>query len=357
MDTLNKIIKKLVHHSLTVTLLLGFVIDSIILPEIESVHTRQIGLFYLSIVALSILLREYVVSRNRATKTEGLLHAIFSYGIAFFSGSLLSFIVIYFFRSASLLVSWPLFIFLLLIIILNETFVTKHFRFLLDISLFFISQTFFVLFMLPIFLKKQSDEIFLMSLGVSFIVSLLYINLLKYFSEAMNDLIRDAYKTALAIPAVIFTFYFLNVIPPVPLSTKSANIYHSVTKNENGNYSVIGEQKTFWDFLKTKKFHYMEGEKIYFFSAISAPSGLHANLSHVWEKYDKQTNKWQTKLVLPYSLVGGRDGGYRSYSMLENFSEGEWRVSAKVGERRTVGIVYFDIIKIDKPIPLIQEKI
>lgn len=357
METTSKIVKKIIHHSLTFSFLLGFLIDSIFLPGVESVHTKEIGAFYMLTVSLSILIREYVISRNRATKTEGYLHSIFSYIISFFSGSLLSFVFIYFFRSASLAVSWPLFLVLIGIMVLNEFFTSHSFRFLLDLAVIIIVDTFFILFMLPIFLKKQTDEIFLISIAISFVVSLLYINLLKYFSEVLKDLITDAYKISFAVPSVIITFYFLNVIPPVPLTMKSADIYHSIIREQNNFYSVVGEQKSFWSLLKTKEFHYMDGEKVYFFSAVSAPTGLQSELSHVWEKYDDASESWQVKLIVPYSLIGGRDGGYRSYSIIENLNEGKWRVSAKVGERRTVGMVYFNTVHIDKPIPLIKEEI
>lgn len=357
METVSKIIKKIIHHSLTFSFLFGFLIDSMFLPEAESVHTKEIGALYMIIVSLSILMREYIVSRNRATKIEGFLHSVFSYIIAFFSGSLLSFVFIYFFRSASLAVSWPLFLILIAIMVLNEFFSSRSFRFLLDIAVLFAVNTFFVLFMLPIFLKRQSDEIFLVSLGVSFLFSLFYIYLLKLVSETLKDLIFDVYKIAFAAPAIIFTFYFLNVIPPVPLSTKSADVYHFIDKKEDGSYLVLGEAKPFLSFLKTKKFHYTDGEKVYFFSAVSAPTGLQSELSHVWEKYDEETKSWQTKLDLHYSLIGGRDGGYRSYSMIENLSEGKWRVSAKVGERRTVGVVYFEAVHVDNSVTLIQKKI
>lgn len=357
MEVVSKIVKKIIHHSLTFSFLLGFLIDSMFLPSAESVHTKEIGGLYMLIVSLSILIREYIISGNRATKTEGFLHSVFSYVISFFSGSLLSFVFIYFFRSASLAVSWPLFLILIGVMLLNEFFSSRSFRFLLDIGVLFMVDTFFVLFMLPIFLRKQTDEIFLISLVLSFIISLLYIYLLKFFSEVLRDLITDAYKVAFAIPAVVVTFYFLNVIPPVPLTTKSANIYHSVTRQEDGSYLVAGEAKPFLSFLKTKEFHYMDGEKVYFFSSVSAPEGLQAELSHVWEKYDEVSGSWKIKLEIPYSLIGGRDGGYRSYSMIENLSEGKWRVSAKVGKRRTVGMVYFNVVHIDKPIPLIEERI
>ncbi len=357
MEITSKIVKKIIHHSLTFSFLFGFLIDSIFLPGAESTHTKEIGALYLSVVSLSILFREYIVSRNRATKAEGFFHSVFSYIISFFSGSLLSFVFIYFFRSASLAVSWPLFLILIIVMVLNEFFTSHSFRFLLDIGVLFIVQTFFVMFILPIFLQKQTDQIFLISIAISLIISLLYINLLKYFSEVLRDLLSDAYKISFAIPAVIVTFYLLNVIPPVPLSTKSAEIYHSVIRESDGSYTVVSESKSHFSFFKTKEFHYMEGEKVYFFSAVSAPVGLQSELSHVWEKYDDANESWKVKLSVPYSLLGGRDGGYRSYSTIENLSEGKWRVSAKVGERRTVGMVYFNIIKIDKPIALIQERI
>jgi hypothetical protein len=82
---------------------------------------------------------------------------------------------------------------------------------------------------------------------------------------------------------------------------------------------------------------------VYFFSAVSAPALLTAPLSHVWEYYEPGTQQWQEKTVISFTLAGGREDGYRAYSHKENITEGLWRVTVKVDDKRIVGRMKFYI--------------
>jgi hypothetical protein len=353
------LIKKLYHHTFTLAFYLGFSMDLLFLPSIENVHTKLIGGTYLTIVSLSILIREYIVSRNRADEREAKLFNIFSLIISFFSGTLLSFVFVYSLRSASLSVSWPFFLILFGVMLLNEFFSSQAFRFLIDLSVLLTANTFLFVYALPIVLHRQSDNIFLISIALSILVSVLYINFLKAFSYTVKEVISDAYKIAICLPAVIVTFYFLNIIPPVPLSLKSGDIYHEVARYGDGGFLVTQEdtRKSIINFNRTKVYHFRTNEPAYFFSAIVAPDKLQADLSHVWEKYNEQTKNWDVMLTVPFSLVGGRDNGYRAYSYINNLTEGKWRVSAMVGERRIVGQILFTAVHVDKEVQLIQTKV
>ena len=65
--------------------------------------------------------------------------------------------------------------------------------------------------------------------------------------------------------------------------------------------------------------------------------------SHVWEYYDPVSKRWQEKTVISFTLAGGRENGYRAYSHKENVTEGLWRVTVKVDDKRIVGRVKFYI--------------
>jgi hypothetical protein len=91
-------------------------------------------------------------------------------------------------------------------------------------------------------------------------------------------------------------------------------------------------------------YHISEADNgVYFFSAVSAPALLTAPLSHVWEYYDPGTQQWQEKTVISFTLAGGREDGYRAYSHKENITEGLWRVTVKVDDKRIVGRMKFYI--------------
>ena len=116
-------------HLTTFIFIVGFIFDAILLPDISHPVTRYIGLGHLCIVALFIYFREWVVSRNTASNIEQRLYSISTFFIAFSSGAALSFLSVYAFRSATFEVSWPLFIFLFICIIVNEFTSNHSFRF------------------------------------------------------------------------------------------------------------------------------------------------------------------------------------------------------------------------------------
>ena len=117
----------------------------------------------------------------------------------------------------------------------------------------------------------------------------------------------------LGIFVVVNFLYFTNLIPPIPLSLKDAGIYHSIQKNEDGDYQMTYEDygwrgyfKLYPDFQKTS------WSPVYAFSAIFSPKGLNLTILHEWQYYNLGQGKWTTDRVINLSLVGGRDNGFRT---------------------------------------------
>ncbi|HEV7424102.1 MAG TPA: DUF2914 domain-containing protein, partial [Candidatus Paceibacterota bacterium] len=51
--------------------------------------------------------------------------------------------------------------------------------------------------------------------------------------------------------------------------------------------------------------------------------------------------------VISLPVIGGRDGGFRTYSSRSNLAEGKWRVNVKTELGQTIGHVRFNIIHVD----------
>jgi hypothetical protein len=344
---LSRILKESKHHATTLLFIGGFIFDLVILPEAGHVMTMILGGFYLSVVAIAIALREWVISRNTASKSEQKIFSFLTFAIAYFSGSALSFISVYALRSAAFAVSWPLLLVLLLCVLVNELISSHHFRFTLDVGVLMLALLFFFIFNLPVFLKVQNDMTFVLSTGIAILVSLLYVALLKHTSESAEEESPRLYALAIGIPMFISMLYFLNVIPAVPLSLTNGGVYHSLIKDSEGQFSAVQEVDTrLLSSVRVPVYHLGENDNgVYFFSSVSAPAELTAPISHTWEYYDEVTKQWVEKTTVSFMLAGGREEGYRAYSQKENVSEGLWRVTVKVDSKRIVGRMKFYIVK------------
>lgn len=337
-------------HSTTIIFVVGFLFDMFILPDINDPLTRYIGAGYLGAVALLIMFREWLVTRNTASPMEQKLYALATFGIAYFSGSALSFVFVYALRSAALSVSWPLFLILLICMVANEYVAAHNYRFTLDVGVLLIATLFYVVFNVPILLRVQNDTTFAIGVGISIAVSLAYVYLLRFMSETARDEGSRGYALAVGIPMFVGMLYFLNTIPAVPLSLKSAGMYHSIVRTPSGEFVAQGETDPgFLAKLKTPIYHLTPMDTgVYFFSAVNAPAMLTAPLSHVWEYYDTENNRWVPVTAISFTLAGGRDDGYRAFSVKENLSEGLWRVTVKVDQSRIVGRVKFKVERKDE---------
>jgi len=359
MTHFSQLMKASVRHINTLLFIGGFIFDLLILPDAGHVVTIWIGFIYLSIVASSIAAREWVISRNTASKTEQKMFSLLTFAIAYFSGSALSFVCVYAIRSAIFAVSWPLLVVLFLCVLANELVSSHHFRFNLDVGVFLIALFFFIAFNMPILLKVQNDLVFLLSTGVAIAVSMFYVYCVSFTSESAHEEAPRSYALAVGIPMFIGMLYFLNVIPAVPLSLTQAGAYHSVSKNEQGDFSgTLEKDARLFSLFRTPVFHLSQTDTgVYFFSAVSAPAELTAPLSHVWEEYDETKHEWIERTRIEFTLAGGREDGYRAYSKKENVAEGLWRVTVKVDDKRIVGRAKFYIKKTNEATQLIERKL
>jgi hypothetical protein len=349
-------VQKHLRHITTITFFTGFAFDMFLLPDVNDSLSRYIGFVYIFLMAVFIVLRIRLQDINKNSKL--ILNSItaLTLGIAYLSGSALSFVFVYAFRSADLLVSWPLFIILFVCMLINELVSNIRWRLIVDISVFIVSLTFYTLFNLPFLLNKQNDLIFFLGLGLSFSISFSFIKLITHVSKKINPI--TLHFISILIPSLIGGLYILNLMPAVPLSIKNSNVYHYVQKQSTDYYALKEvRDQSFLDKFKYPVYYVnATNTTLYFFAAVRAPAALTAPISHVWEYYNSNTKSWETRNKLTFNIYGGRQDGYRAYSNINNAVPGKWRVTVKLDNNRIIGRYTFNVQN-STSIPLAEVKL
>jgi hypothetical protein len=273
--------------------------------------------------------------------------------LQFFFGGLLSTFLVFYFRSSDIFTTWPFIFLLVLAFIANESFKRHYILFSFQISLFFLSIYSFAIFLVPVILRKIGPWIFLLSGLLSLVFIAIFILTLFYFIKDTSNKEKIESKKLISsliigIFVIVNILYYTNLIPPIPLSLKDAGVYHSIQKNADGNYDITYEDYGWRGYFKFyPDFNEMPGTPVYAFSAVFSPKGLNINIIHEWQYYDETQKKWTTDSVINLPVVGGRDGGFRTYSVRYGLAAGKWRVNIKTDQGQTIGHLRFNIISAD----------
>jgi hypothetical protein len=92
------------------------------------------------------------------------------------------------------------------------------------------------------------------------------------------------------------------------------------------------------------------------YSAVKGIKNLRKEVtkSSKWYFYDKEKNNWVLKSTLTYSLMGGRDGGYRGYSYKKSLLPGAWKIETTNEKGQILGSKKF-VIKEVFNTPILQK--
>ncbi len=332
----------------TAFLIGGFILDTLTLKRIDSLWENLWIAFHLLVVAVVIVLLHYKEKKVGADKSG--THFWLINILQLFFGGLMSAFLVFYFRAATLSATWP-FILILVVAILANEFLKKHYaRLIFQTSFLFISIFLFAIFEVPIVLNRIGAPIFIVSGAISLIIISAFFSLLKGVIGPEFKKNRITLRTAISlIFIVINVLYFTNLIPPLPLSLKSAGIYHLVTRDDAGNYVAEYEDLGWEGFFKIyKDFHLAPGSPVYAYSAIFAPSDINLNVVHEWQYLDEESDMWVDKSRIPLPVVGGRDGGFRTYSVGYDLQSGRWRLNVETQNGQVIGRLFFNIIHVDE---------
>ncbi|HEY0907809.1 MAG TPA: DUF2914 domain-containing protein [Candidatus Paceibacterota bacterium] len=327
-----------------VTLVTGFIFDSIMLRRIDVLFSNALLIGYLSVSALSILLLNVHQTREEARRSET-FHITLIFLMQFCLGGLFSASFLFYSKSGAVIASWPFLLMIFAYVIGNELF-RKHYVLLgFQISVFFTALFSYLIFFLPIILGQMGDSIFLLAGIASLMITGIFIYVLSWFAPQR---VKDGAK--IMVTAVVLLFgginilYFTNLIPPIPLALKEAGIYRSLSRLPDGTYLVQGEEQEWFSLISDDPvLHIVPGEPLYLLSSVFAPTNLKTDIVHTWQYYDDTDRAWTVADTVKLGIVGGRDGGFRTYSSRENIFPGRWRVDVATPRGQLIGRLTFDI--------------
>jgi hypothetical protein len=340
----------------SVSLLGGFAFDAVTLKRVDTFWDNFWIVAHLAAVAICIVLVNRAENRGADPQNPSKAHFWIINALQFLFGGLLSTLLVFYFRSGSLRVSWPFFLVLGAAFLANERLKQHYARLYFQLSLFFLSLFCFTIFILPVVLHAIGRFIFLLSGAVSLALLYVFLRLLRYFAGETAATGNRTLKTCVGVIFVTMNIlYFLNLIPPIPLSLQDASVDHSITRNADGNYAVQSEiPGPFRFFRLMETFHATSGAPAYVYSAIFSPTSLNTRIVHDWQFYEPRRG-WTTLSRVELPVRGGRGGGYRTYSVKTGITAGAWRVNVETPSGALLGRIRFNVVLQLSDPPLITQ--
>ena len=326
----------------------GIVYDTLTLTRIDRLQDNLILLLYLVLLGVLVVLTgrlgvapavlgEHAPSPG-LTRTFVRVRPYYPMAMQFLLGSLFSAYAIFYSRSATLTGTGIFFGLLILLLVGNEFLRDRLSNLRLLVSLYAVVCFAFFTFFLPVVLGYMNSVVFLIGAIVSVAVILRVVQLIYRDNAERSS--QEAVRVT--VPAVVLIaglvgFYFLNWIPPVPLSLKFGGMYHEIKRT--GDQFALTFERQWYQVWKRSDTTYPANTPIYCFTAVFAPVDLNTTIYHHWYFRPNSDRPFIHADKIPIKISGGREGGYRAYSFKQGLDPGDWRVDIEASDGRIVGRV------------------
>lgn len=334
----------------------GYAFDSYSFGRIDHASTHIVFLAYLAVAGVAIAVSHRLESRpperQPSERTRTILTAVTQFAL----GCLLSGFCVFYLRSASLWASWPYLLLLAGIFIGNEFFKKYTTRFTLSLLLYFFALFSYAILLVPVVIAMIGNAPFIASGLLALGVFWFYADVLAWLGRARWRVVRlQILVGVLAVFTTVNIFYFLKILPPLPLALADAGIYH-FAKKVGTAYQVVEEPQPWTTYYGVPPLlHVQPGEKLYLYASIFAPGRLATGTVHRWEWFNPQTRKWVFQQAIPIAIRGGRETGYRAYSIKSQPKPGDWRVNIMTNDGRPLGRIRFAVALGPPPQPLVPK--
>jgi hypothetical protein len=294
--------------------------------------------------------RELAAGFSPAVRWALRMRPYYPMAIQFLLGSLFSAYAIFYSQSATLTGTAVFFALLVALLIVNEFLRNRLSSLRLLVSLYALVCFAFFTFFLPVMTGYMNVAVFLIGAVLSVAVTFRVVQLV-YRNNPDRPRLEAVGVTApaCALIGLLIGFYFLNWIPPVPLSLKYGGIYHEVKKA--GDRFELSFDKRWYQFWKRSDTTFPADEPIYCFSAVFAPVDLNTTIYHHWYFRASSSRPFTHADRIPLKISGGRAGGYRAYSFKQRLDPGDWRVDVETEDGRIVGRVAVTVEASDEARP------
>lgn len=327
----------------------GVTYDTVTLTRIDRLQDNLILLLYLAALGFLIVLTGRLgdlavepgaVGPRGSSFARSLVKARPYYPMAmqFLLGGLFSAYAIFYSRSATLTRTGIFLGLLVLLLIANEFLRDRLSNLRLLVALFALASFSFFTFFLPVMVGTIGTWVFLLGAVLSVGVTLRVVQLIYLRNPERSK--KEAVMVggpAVALVAVLVGFYFLNWIPPVPLSMKFGGMYREVQKQEDR--FVLSYDRAWYEVWKRSQHPFPADEPVYCFTAVFAPVALNTTVYHHWFFRSDRSKPFTHADKIPIKIAGGREGGYRAYTFKQRLDPGDWRVDVETEDGRVVGQV------------------
>ncbi len=345
----------------SLSLISGFIFDALTLRRVDIWLDNFWVIAHLVIVTvcavwINLLDNAPSAAGVRPEADPGRLHFWLVNVMQFFFGGILSVYLVFYFRSGTFATSWPFLFILALAFIANESLKRRFARLSFQIALLFLAYYSFAIYLMPILLHEISTRVFILSGVVSVgAVGILLLVFGIFSRERFAGRMKWAVLAAIVSVLIIVNgLYFANLIPPLPLSLQSADIYHALIVHSPGNYTALDEDQPATgiasiDFLARfftlgQTVHIVKGDSLTAYTAIFSPTALNTNIIHEWQYYNATSSTWITRGRITLGVTGGSDNGYRTFSIEPNVAAGQWRVNVETPGGQVIGRLNFTVV-------------
>lgn len=341
----------------------GVTYDTATLTRIDRLQDNLVLMLYLALLGTLIVLtgrlgiepppdREQLASLPPFPRWVLMSRPYYPMASQFLLGGLFSAYTIFYSRSATLTGTAVFFALLTMLLVANEFLRDRLSNLRLLISLYAVVCFAFFTFFLPVMTGYMNAAIFVLGAIVSVAVILRVAQLIyRNNPERSRGEAIGVTVPAAALIGLLVGFYFLNWIPPVPLSLKFGGIYHDVQRA--GDRFELTFEKRWYEFWKRSDTTYPSNQPIYCFTAVFAPVDLNTTIYHHWYVRPNNAGSFIHADRIPIKISGGREGGYRAYSFKQRLDPGDWQVDVESQDGRIIGRVSVQVVDSSEAVPVL----
>lgn len=339
----------------------GVIYDTLTLTRIDRLLDNLVLMLYLALLGALIVLTgrlgiEPLPDRAQLASCSPFMRwalesrPYYPMASQFLLGGLFSAYTIFYSRSATFTGTAVFFALLIMLLVANEFLRDRLSNLRLLISLYAVVCFAFFTFFFPVMTGYMNAAVFVVGAVVSVALILRVAQLIyrnnpdRSRGEAIGVTVPAA-----ALIGMLVGFYFLNWIPPVPLSLKFGGIYHDVKRA--GDQFELAFEKQWYEFWKRSDTTYPSNQPIYCFTAVFAPVDLNTTIYHHWYFRPNSERPFVHADRIPLKISGGREGGYRAYSFKQGLDPGDWRIDVESQDGRIVGRVSVEVVGQAETIP------
>lgn len=337
----------------------GVTYDTLTLTRIDRLQDNLILLLYLVALGFLIVLtgrlgaaavEPATIEPQGSPLARFLIKAqpFYPKAMQFLLGGLFSAYAIFYSRSATLTLTGVFLGVLVLLLMANEFLHDRLSNLRLLVALYALASFSFFTFFLPVMVGTIGTWVFLLGVALSVGVTLHVVQLIyrRNPDRSQKEVVLVG-GPAVALIGLLVGFYFLNWIPPVPLSMKFGGMYREVQKQDDR--FVLSFDRTWYQVWKRSQNPFPADEPIYCFTAVFAPVALNTTVYHHWYFRTNSSRPFVHADKIPIKIAGGREGGYRAYTFKQRLDPGDWRVDVETEDGRVVGQVSVEVAERGEP--------